>query len=424
MGLQHPNARASPRAAGSSSGASAAILLGMSYVEISKPRPHVSVITLNRPERLNALSFDTVVPLHDAILEVGADNDAWAVVLTGAGRGFCSGLDLEDHGVPPGIAGLPMSRIATRAMAVFSDLVPAMRNIPQPIIGAINGPSYGGGLCLAAACDIRLGAESASFCGAGIKNGLTGTELGVSWILPRMLGAAHAFELILTGREVDAREAERIGLVSRVVPDAQLLGRRARRRGRDLRAQPARRRDDQARAVVESRDREPPRRDGSGDAQPAAGAHDHQQPRRGDPRPPRGAQAEVRRLIPWHRDPGPRPALGLCHPAPRLETASEQQQGDPQVRLEERDRVHQHPCSRNSSPWSATTTTTECPRKPFSASAAMGLYGRDSAAAASRSRAKSRVEAGLAKKCWLPAWMSRKQRWSGPSRSAVVPASR
>ena len=195
----------------------------MSYVEITKPRPHVSVVTLNRPERLNALSFDTVQPLHDAILEVGADNDTWVVILTGAGRGFCSGLDLEDHGIPPNIAGLPMSRIATRAMAIFSDLVPAMRNIPQPIVGAINGPSYGGGLCLAVACDIRLAAASATFCGAGIKNGLTGTELGISWILPRAIGAAHAFELILTGREVDAKEAERIGLVSRVVPDAELL---------------------------------------------------------------------------------------------------------------------------------------------------------------------------------------------------------
>jgi enoyl-CoA hydratase len=195
----------------------------MPYVEITKPRPHVSVVTLNRPERLNALSFETVQPLHDAILEVGADNDTWVVILTGAGRGFCSGLDLEDHGIPPNIAGLPMSRIATRAMAIFSDLVPAMRGIPQPIVGAINGPSYGGGLCLAVACDIRLAAASATFCGAGIKNGLTGTELGISWILPRAIGAAHAFELILTGREVDAREAERIGLVSRVVPDAQLL---------------------------------------------------------------------------------------------------------------------------------------------------------------------------------------------------------
>jgi enoyl-CoA hydratase len=195
----------------------------MSYVEISKPRPHVALVTLNRPERMNALSFETVQPLHDAILSVGADNDVWAVVLTGAGRGFCSGLDLEDHGIPPNIAGLPMSRIATRAMAVFSDLVPAMRGIPQPVIAAINGPSYGGGLCLAVACDIRLAAASATFCGAGIKNGLTGTELGISWILPRAIGAAHAFEIILTGRELDAREAERVGLVSRVVPDAELL---------------------------------------------------------------------------------------------------------------------------------------------------------------------------------------------------------
>jgi len=195
----------------------------MAYIEIRKPQPHISAITLNRPERLNALSFETVAPLHDAILEVGADNDTFVVILTGAGRGFCSGLDLEDHGVPPGIAGLPMSRIATRAMAVFADLVPAMRNIPQPIIGAINGPAYGGGLCLAAACDLRVAAASATFCAAGIKNGLTGTELGVSWILPRMIGAAHAFELILTGREIGAPEAERMGLVSRVVPDERLF---------------------------------------------------------------------------------------------------------------------------------------------------------------------------------------------------------
>jgi len=184
---------------------------------------HVATITLNRPERLNALSFDTVLPLRDAFAAVGEDHDTWAVVLTGAGRGFCSGLDLEDHGVPPHIAGLPVSRIATRAMALFADLVPAMRDLPQPVIGAIHGAAYGGGLCLAAACDVRLAGASARFCGAGIRNGLTGTELGVSWILPRMIGAAHAFELILTGREVDAREAERIGLVSRVVPDEGLL---------------------------------------------------------------------------------------------------------------------------------------------------------------------------------------------------------
>jgi len=194
----------------------------MPYIEIEKPRPHVSVILLNRPERLNAMSFDTVVPLHEAIETVARDNDTWVVVLTGAGRGFCSGLDLEDHGMPPGCDGLPMSRIAIRAMEVFASLVPALRKIPQPVVAAVNGPAYGGGLCLALGADLRIAGVSATFRNAGINNGLTGTELGISWLLPRAIGAAHAWDVILTGRELDAREAERVGLVSRVVPDAEL----------------------------------------------------------------------------------------------------------------------------------------------------------------------------------------------------------
>ena len=194
----------------------------MPFVTIEKPRPHVSVVVLNRPERLNAMSFDTVVPLHEAIETVGRDNDTWVVVLTGAGKGFCSGLDLEDHGMPPGCDGLPMSRIAIRAMETFSNLVPALRKIPQPVIAAINGPAYGGGLCLALGADLRIAGASATFRNAGINNGLTGTELGISWLLPRAIGAAHAWDVILTGRELDARDAERIGLVSRVFPDAEL----------------------------------------------------------------------------------------------------------------------------------------------------------------------------------------------------------
>lgn len=195
----------------------------MAYVELTRPRPHVALITLNRPERLNALSFDTVAPLHDALEAVAADNEAWAVVLAGAGRGFCSGLDLEDHGVPPGIAGLPMSRIAVRAMALFADLVPRMRSLPQPVIAAVHGAAFGGGLCLAVGADIRIAGTSARFCGAGVRNGLTNTELGISWLLPRLVGASRAFDLLLTGREIDAAEADRIGLVSRVVPDEALL---------------------------------------------------------------------------------------------------------------------------------------------------------------------------------------------------------
>jgi len=195
----------------------------MPFVLVDKPRPHVSLVTLNRPERMNAMSFDTVAPLYEALARVGADNDTWAVVLTGAGRGFCSGLDLEDHGVPPGCDGLPMSRIAIRAMEYMSNLVPAMRAIPQPIVAAVNGPAFGGGLCLMLGADVRLAGESARFCSAGITNGLTGTELGVSWLLPRLIGAAHAWDIVLTGREVTAAEALRVGMVSRVLPDGELL---------------------------------------------------------------------------------------------------------------------------------------------------------------------------------------------------------
>lgn len=195
----------------------------MPYIIVEQPRPHVRVIRINRPERMNALSFETVVPLYEAIEAAGADNDTWVVLLTGEGDGFCSGLDLEDAGVPPNIDGLPMSRIAIRAMEFMSDLVPALRALPQPVIAAINGPAIGGGFCLALGADIRLAAESAYFRGAGINNGLSATELGVSFLLPRLIGASRAFEILLSGRKVDAQEADRIGLVSRVVPNTELL---------------------------------------------------------------------------------------------------------------------------------------------------------------------------------------------------------
>jgi enoyl-CoA hydratase len=195
----------------------------MSFVEVEKPRPHVSVIRLNRPERLNAMSFELVVPLHEALERVARDNDTWVAILTGAGRGFCSGLDLEDSGLPPNVEGLPMSRIAIRAMETMSSLVPAMRAIPQPIIAAVNGPAYGGGFCLTLGADIRLAGESATFRAAGINNGLTALELGASFLLPRLVGSSHASEILLSGRELDAAEAARVGLVSRVVPDAELL---------------------------------------------------------------------------------------------------------------------------------------------------------------------------------------------------------
>jgi enoyl-CoA hydratase len=192
-------------------------------VEVAQPRPHVALVTLNRPERMNALSFDLVVPLREALESVGADNDIWVCVITGSGRGFCAGADLEDSGIPPGIDGLGLSAISLKAMEYLSDLVLTMRGMPQPVIAAINGPAIGGGMCLSLGADIRLAADTARFRAAGITNGLSATELGVSFLLPRAIGASRAFEILLSGRDVDAAEAERIGLVSRTVPLEDLL---------------------------------------------------------------------------------------------------------------------------------------------------------------------------------------------------------
>ncbi len=110
-----------------------------------------------------------------------------------------------------------------RSMSYMSDVVPAMRRLPQPVIAAINGPAYGGGMCLTLGSDIRYAAESAVFCSAGIINGLTSSELGVTYLLPRAIGTSNAGELLLTGRRIGAEEALRIGLVSKVVPDGAVL---------------------------------------------------------------------------------------------------------------------------------------------------------------------------------------------------------
>ena len=197
----------------------------MQHVRIEKPRPHTSVIVLDRPERMNSMSFEAMEPLHEAIEAVAADNDTWSVILTGTGRGFCSGADTQESEPPANIAGLTLTRIATRAMTILSDLVPALRRMPQPVIGAINGAAIGGGMCLSLGTDIRIAARSAYFRAAGINNGLTATELGMSFLLPRAIGASRAFEIMLSGRDVPAEEAAAIGLVSEVVPDERLLER-------------------------------------------------------------------------------------------------------------------------------------------------------------------------------------------------------
>jgi enoyl-CoA hydratase len=172
---------------------------------------------------MNAMAFDVMVPFRETLDAVSHDNDVRVVVITGAGRGFCSGADQTDTGVLPNVAGLTAPTIALRAMELLDNIVLTLRHLHQPVIGAINGAAIGGGLCLSMAFDIRVASEAAYFRAAGINNGLTASEMGLSYLLPRAIGASRAFEMMLTGRDVDAAEAERIGLVSSVVPPAELL---------------------------------------------------------------------------------------------------------------------------------------------------------------------------------------------------------
>jgi enoyl-CoA hydratase len=150
----------------------------MSFIVLEKPRPHVALVTLNRPERMNAMAFDVMVPFREAIEALSVDNDVRVVIITGAGAGFCSGADQTDSGIPPHIDGLTPVSIARRALKVLDDVLLSLRDMHQPVIGAINGAAIGGGFCLSLGCDIRIASEAAYFRAAGINNGLTASELG------------------------------------------------------------------------------------------------------------------------------------------------------------------------------------------------------------------------------------------------------
>ena len=192
-------------------------------VLVEHPRPHVALITLNRPERMNSMAFDVMVPFKEVLDNITYDNSIRVVVLTGAGKGFSSGADHKSAGSVPHVQDLTRPSYALRSMAILDDVILALRRLHQPVIAAVNGAAIGGGLCLALAADIRVAARGAYFRAAGINNGLTASELGLSYLLPRAIGSSRAFEIMLTGRDIDAEEAERIGLVSRQVPDEQLL---------------------------------------------------------------------------------------------------------------------------------------------------------------------------------------------------------
>jgi enoyl-CoA hydratase len=188
----------------------------MPQLDLSYPRPDIAVLTLNRPDKLNALSYGLVQELHTALYGIAANNDCRVVVLTGAGRGFCSGLDLSDPNPPEAGGGTEFPRSGMRWQERIAELTARLHRLRQPVIAAVNGAAYGGGFGIALACDIRIASESAKFCTQFIKLGIGGCDIGVSYTLPRIIGAGPAFDLILTARAVDAEEALRLGIVSRV----------------------------------------------------------------------------------------------------------------------------------------------------------------------------------------------------------------
>jgi enoyl-CoA hydratase len=195
----------------------------MPTVLVSEPQPGVTQLTLNRPEKLNAMNAELIEELHQALDDIAGDRRCRVVVLTGEGRGFCAGLDLSGYGTAPGADDLGAVQAGFATQTHIAALIPHLRSLPVPVIAAVNGPAAGGGLALALGSDVRIAAASARFNVAFVRVGLSGCDIGVSWLLPRLIGASRAWELMLTGRIIDAPEADHIGLVTRVVPDEDLL---------------------------------------------------------------------------------------------------------------------------------------------------------------------------------------------------------
>lgn len=175
----------------------------------------VATITLNRPDRLNALTFEVYAELRDAFRALDTEAGVRAVVITGSGRAFCSGGDVAD------IIGA-LFKLDAHGLHEFTrmtcDLILAMRRCRRPIVGALNGTVAGAGAVIATACDIRIAAESAKIAFLFTKVGLSGADMGAAWLLPRIVGLGLATELLMTGDFIDAARAQAIGLYHRVVP--------------------------------------------------------------------------------------------------------------------------------------------------------------------------------------------------------------
>ena len=190
------------------------------------PRDAVRLLTLNRPERRNAMVAELCQALHDELDAIAADRTCRAVILTGAGPAFCVGLDLGGYGESPGHSGgADAARDHLANQEHMSRLILKLRATPQPVIAAVNGAAAGFGLALTLGSDIRYAAPEAVFRAVFLNVGVSNCDMGTSWLLPRLIGASRSHELMLTGRRVSAEEAERIGLVAAVVDGDALLDR-------------------------------------------------------------------------------------------------------------------------------------------------------------------------------------------------------
>src|SRR3954452_2549172 len=190
----------------------------MTTMTLEQPVDGVLVATLNRPDRLNAMT-NAMFEEFEQLAFAHRYSDLRVLIMTGAGRAFCAGFDLDDA---DGLSSLsPMGMLTQQELAARS--LSALRALPMPVIAAVNGPATGGGLALALAADIRIGSPGARFNAAFVRIGLSAGDLGTSWLLPRLIGPARAAEVCYTGRFIEAEEAERVGLLNRVVPADDLL---------------------------------------------------------------------------------------------------------------------------------------------------------------------------------------------------------
>ena len=181
-------------------------------------RDGVAIVRLNRPERLNALTFESYAELRDTFAALAQRDAVRSVLITGTGRAFCSGGDVKE------IIGRLFDVDEAELLAftrMTCDLIENIRRLEKPVVGALNGTTCGAGAVIAAACDIRVACESAKIAFLFTKVGLCGADMGAAWLLPRIVGLGHASELLMTGDFIDAHRAASIGLYNHVVPAAE-----------------------------------------------------------------------------------------------------------------------------------------------------------------------------------------------------------